>query len=147
MNVLVIDVGGAHVKTRTTGQQTPRKSDSGPHLGPAGLVGRVREMTADWRYDAISLGIPTPVGPDGPEAEPGNLGTGWVGFDFQKAFGKPVRVVNDAAMQALGAYAGGRVLFLGPGTGLGSALVTDRVGSPLEPGWPAYDRRATMAER
>src|SRR5207237_740010 len=103
--------------------------------------------TADWNYDAISLGVPTPVGPDGPEAEPGNLAEGWVGFDFEAAFGKPVRVVNDAAMQALGAYDGGRMLFLGLGTGLGSALVTDRVVIPLELGCLPCEGGETMAER
>ena len=147
MNVLVIDVGGSHVKLLATGQQTPRRFDSGPHLGPAQLVERVRETTADWSYDAISLGIPAPVGPGGPELDPGALGGGWVRFDFEKAFGKPVLVVNDAAMQALGAYDGGRMLFLGLGTGLGSALVTDRVVMPLELGCLPYDRGETMADR
>src|SRR5262249_50779575 len=106
-----------------------------------------RGLTADWEYDAISLGIPAPVGPDGPELEPGNLGGGWVGFDFAKAFGKPVLVVNDAAMQALGAYDGGRMLFRGLGTGLGWALVTARVVIPLELGCLPYDSDETMAER
>lgn len=147
MNVLVIDVGGTSVKMLATGQAEPRKFDSGPTLTPAELVKRVGELAADWKYSRITLGIPALIGPDGPEAEPGNLGDGWVGFDFQQAFGKPTLVVNDAAMQALGAYDGGRMLFLGLGTGLGSALVTDQVVVPLELGSLPFSREETMAER
>lgn len=147
MNVLVIDVGGTSVKMLATGQDEPRKFDSGPTLTPAELVKRVGELAADWKYSRITLGIPALIGPDGPEAEPGNLGDGWVGFDFQQAFGKPTLVVNDAAMQALGAYDGGRMLFLGLGTGLGSALVTDQVVVPLELGSLPFSREETMAER
>lgn len=147
MNVLVIDVGGTSVKMLATGQTEPRKFDSNPDLTPATLVRRVKEATADWDYGGITLGIPALIGPDGPEAEPGNLGDGWVGFDFAAAFAQPVRVVNDAAMQALGAYDGGRMLFLGLGTGLGSALVTDQVVVPLELGSLPFSREETMAER
>jgi predicted NBD/HSP70 family sugar kinase len=147
VNVLVIDVGGTSVKMLATGQAEPRKFDSGPTLTPAELVKRVGELAADWKYSRITLGIPALIGPDGPEAEPGNLGDGWVGFDFQQAFGKPTLVVNDAAMQALGAYDGGRMLFLGLGTGLGSALVTDQVVVPLELGSLPFSREETMAER
>lgn len=147
MRVLVIDVGGTSVKMLATKQEERRKFDSGPDLTPAELVKRVSEQTADWKYDRITLGIPALIGPDGPEAEPGNLGDGWVGFDYAKAFGKPTRVVNDAAMQALGAYDGGRMLFLGLGTGLGSALVTDQVVVPLELGSLPFSREETMAER
>lgn len=147
MRVLVIDVGGTSVKMLATGEEERRKFDSGPDLTPAELVRRVGEETADWKYTRITLGIPALIGPDGPEAEPGNLGNGWVGFDYQNAFDKPVRIVNDAAMQALGAYDGGRMLFLGLGTGLGSALVTDQVVVPLELGSLPYSRDETMAER
>ncbi len=147
MNVLVIDVGGSSVKMLATGADDSRKFDSGPDLTPAELVRQVGELTADWKYSRITLGIPALIGPDGPEAEPGNLGDGWVGYDYEKAFGKPTRVVNDAAMQALGAYDGGRMLFLGLGTGLGSALVTDQVVVPLELGSLPFSREETMAER
>jgi polyphosphate glucokinase len=147
VKVLVIDVGGTSVKMLATGQEKRRKFDSGPDLTPAELVRRVGEQTDDWKFSRITLGIPARIGPDGPESEPGNLGNGWVGFDYEKAFGKPVRVVNDAAMQALGAYDGGRMLFLGLGTGLGSALVTDQVVVPLELGSLPFSREETMAER
>ncbi len=146
MNVLVIDVGGSHVKLLATGRAEPRRFDSAPDLTPRTLVDRVLKLTDDWSFDAVSLGYPGVVGPDGPAAEPGNLGNGWVGFDFAAAFGRPVRVVNDAALQAVGAYAGdGRMLFLGLGTGLGSALVAERVVVPLELGDLPY-RRRTMAD-
>lgn len=134
MNILVVDVGGTHVKLLARGQSEPRKFDSGPDLNPGALVHRVREHVRGWKFDVISLGYPGRVGGDGPEAEPGNLGDGWVGFDFAAAFGVPVRVVNDAVLQALGGYTGGRMLFLGLGTGLGSALVAERVVIPLELG-------------
>lgn len=147
MRVLVIDVGGTSVKMLATGEEERRTFNSGRELTPAELVKRVNELTADWKYSRITLGIPTLIGPDGPESEPGNLGDGWVGFDYQAAFGKPTRVVNDAAMQALGAYDGGRMLFLGLGTGLGSALVTDQVVVPLELGSLPFSREETMAER
>jgi polyphosphate glucokinase len=147
VNVLVIDVGGSHVKLLATGQPAARRFDSGRHFTPVALVEEVRKRVLDWPYDAVSLGYPGAVGPSGPEAEPGNLGPGWVGFDFAAALDRPVRVVNDAAMQALGAYTGGRMLFLGLGTGLGSALVTDRVVVPLELGNLPFGRRESMADR
>lgn len=147
MNVLVVDVGGSHVKLHATGQPAPRRFESGRHLTPVALVEEVRKRAADWPHDVVSLGYPGAVGPQGPEAEPGNLGPGWVGFDFTEAFARPVSVVNDAAMQALGAYTGGRMLFLGLGTGLGSALITDRVVVPLELGSLPYGRRQTIADR
>jgi polyphosphate glucokinase len=134
VNILVIDVGGTHVKLGRTGVKERRRFDSSDHLTPEQLVRQTRAITSDWEYDAVALGIPGRVGPDGPISEPGNLGKGWVGFDYKRAFGKPVRVVNDAAMQALGAYDGGRMLFLGLGTGLGSALIVERVVIPLELG-------------
>jgi polyphosphate glucokinase len=134
MNVLVVDIGGSHVKLMASGQTESRRFDSGEELTPRGLVEGARARARGWDYDVVALGYPGVVGPDGPVAEPGNLGPGWVGFDFAAAFGRPVRVANDAAMQALGGYDGGRMLFLGLGTGLGSALVADRVVVPLELG-------------
>jgi polyphosphate glucokinase len=146
MNVLVIDVGGSHVKI-CAGGAPHRKFDSGPHLTPEELVRRVLEATADWSYDAVSLGLPASVTADGASSEPGNLGDGWVGFDFEQALGRPVRIVNDAVMQALGAYDGGRMLFAGLGTGLGSALVTEHVVVPLELGNLPFGTGETMAGR
>jgi hypothetical protein len=146
MKVLVIDIGGSHVKLLATGQAAPARFDSEIRLTPDDLLAQVRPLIANWEYDVVSLGYPGTVGPDGPVAEPGNLGNGWVGFDFAKAFGRRVRVVNDAAMQALGAYDGGRMLFLGLGTGLGSALVTDRVVIPLELGCLPYAPGETLAQ-
>ena len=147
MEVLVIDVGGSHVKLLASGATEPRRFESGGSLTPHALVDRVRAMTADWRFDVISLGIPGVVRSDGPGAEPGNLAAGWVGFDFRTALGKPLRIVNDAVMQALGAYDGGRMLFLGLGTGLGSALVTEHVVIPLELGTLASRHGGTIADR
>ncbi|MDB5312400.1 MAG: hypothetical protein JWO38_6602 [Gemmataceae bacterium] len=147
MNVLVVDIGGSHVKMLASGHTESRQFDSGKDLTPRAMVDRVREMTADWRYDVVSLGYPGKVGPNGPEEEPGNLAHGWVGFDFGKAFGKPVRVVNDAAMQAIGGYTGGRMLFLGLGTGLGSALVAERVVVPLELGNLPYKTGELLSDR
>lgn len=134
MNVLVIDIGGTGVKMLATGRTEPRRFESGEHLTPRAMLDGVRAHTKDWNYDAVAIGYPGRVGPDGPLDEPGNLSDGWVGFDYDKAFGKPVRFLNDAALQALGAYDGGRMLFLGLGTGLGSALVADKVVVPLELG-------------
>jgi polyphosphate glucokinase len=146
MDVLVIDIGGSHVKFSVK-KEDSRRFVSGDRLSPAMLVQQVRHHTHDWTYDVISLGFPGVVGPDGPKAEPGNLGDGWIGFDFGEAFGKPVRVVNDAVLQALGAYDGGRMLFLGLGTGLGSTLVTEHVVIPLELGNLPFRDGDTMAER
>src|SRR5215207_9983394 len=147
MNVLVIDIGGSHVKLMTADQDAPLSFDSDPNLTPDALVEKVRSLTADWKVDVVSLGYPGTVGPTGPTGEPGNLGDGWVGFDFSAAFGKPVRVVNDAAMQAMGGYAGGRMIFLGLGTGLGSTLVAERVVIPLELGDLPFAPAETMAQR
>ena len=130
--VLVVDVGGTHVKVLASGERERREIESGPRMTARGMVAAVKRITADWRYDAVSLGYPGPVLHGRPVAEPHNLGRGWLGFDFRKAFGKPVRVLNDAAMQALGSYRGGTMLFLGLGTGLGSALIVDGVLAPLE---------------
>lgn len=147
MDVLVVDVGGSHVKILASGQRTPARFTSGKMMTPQRLVGQILQAAGKWKFDAISIGIPGLMGPNGPEQEPGNLGRGWVGFDFAAAFGKPVRVINDAAMQALGSYDGGRMLFLGLGTGLGSALVAERVVVPLELGCLAYNARETLADR
>jgi polyphosphate glucokinase len=134
MDVLVIDIGGSHVTLALPDRDRAARFDSGPDLRPDLFVQRVSALTQGWSYDAISLGYPGRVGPRGPTAEPGNLGPGWVGYDFSQAFGKPVRIVNDAVLQALGAYDGGRMLFFGLGTGLGTALVSERVIVPLELG-------------
>jgi polyphosphate glucokinase len=134
MRVLVIDLGGTHAKLLVTGQNEPRSFDSGPDLRPDEFVARIHDATTDWQYDAISFGYPGAVDANGPSADPGNLGKGWVGFDFEAALKHPIRFVNDAAMQALGAYEGGRMLFLGLGTGIGSTLVANQVVVPLELG-------------
>ena len=147
MGALVVDIGGSHVKLLATGIKRPRRSASHPSLGPEDLVEIVRSKTKDWRYDRVSIGFPGVTGPTGPEEEPGNLGSGWVGFDFAAAFGLPVRIVNDAVLQALGGYQSGRMLFLGLGTGLGSALVTERVLVPLELGCLRYDVGETLGDR
>jgi polyphosphate glucokinase len=132
--VLVVDVGGTHVKILATGQREPRKFPSGPKMTPKRMVSGVKKLAADWTYDVVSIGYPGPVHRGRPMAEPRNLGRGWVGFDFGAAFGKPVRVMNDAAMQAMGSYKRGKMLFLGLGTGLGTALVDDGVVEPMELG-------------
>ena len=143
MNVLVIDVGGTHVKLLAAGQKDSRRFDFGKGLTPEVLVRKVREQAGDWPYDAESLGYPGLVGKDGPTEEPENLGAGWVGF--VAAFGKPVKIINDAAMQALGSYEGGRMLFLGLGTAVGSTLVAQKVVIPLALGQlPFHD--ATLAD-
>ena len=127
-----MDVGGTHVKVLATGRRERREFDSGPKMTARQMVAAVKKLTADWRYDVVSIGYPGPVMHGRPVVDPRNLGPGWVGFDFHKAFGKPVRLVNDAAMQALGSYAGGRMLFLGLGTGLGSAMIVDGLLEPME---------------
>jgi polyphosphate glucokinase len=132
MNVLVVDVGGTHVKILVSGQKEPRRFASGPTLTAKQMVSEVQKLAADWRYDLVSIGYPGPVLRSRPIAEPRNLGRGWVGFDFEKAFRRPVKVVNDAAMQAIGSYKRGKMLFLGLGTGLGSTLVVDGIIEPME---------------
>jgi len=133
-SVLAVDVGGSHVKARLTGESDRRRFDSGPDMTPQQMVEGVHALAAGWFFDRVSVGIPTPVRGGKPIAEPVNLGDGWVGFDYDAAFGVPTKVVNDAVMQAIGSYDGGRMLFLGLGTGLGSALVVDGVVEPLELG-------------
>jgi polyphosphate glucokinase len=132
MKVLVIDVGGTHVKLLASGEKAVRKLPSGSTLTAAQMVEAVLWAVNDWTFESVSIGYPGPVVAERPALEPHNLGPGWVGFDFDTAFGKPVKVINDAAMQALGSYTGGRMLFLGLGTGLGSAMILDKVIAPLE---------------
>jgi len=129
--VLVIDVGGTYVKV-ATGRHEERKIPSGPTMTPDKMVRDVKRITKDWKYDRISIGYPGPVIHGRPLREPHNLGYGWVGFNFRKAFGCPVKVINDAAMQALGSYQGGRMLFLGLGTGLGAAMIVSGILEPME---------------
>jgi polyphosphate glucokinase len=132
MKILVIDVGGTHVKVQATGQRSRRKLPSGPGMTPHLMVRQVGELITGWEYDVVSIGVPARVLRGKIVAEPMNLGRGWVKFDFSHALGKPVKLINDAAMQALGAYQGGRMLFLGLGTGLGSAMISDGVMVPME---------------
>src|SRR5215831_17583074 len=136
--VLAIDVGGTSVKILATGQSERRSFSSGPTLTPRRMVSNVKKLAGDWMYDVVSIGYPGPVACDRPIAEPYNLGRRWVGFDFAKAFGCPVKVVNDAAMQALGSYKGGKMLFLGLGTGLGTTLVMEGIVAPMEIGHLPY---------
>ena len=130
--ILVIDVGGTHVKILATGQGVPLRTESGPAMTPAMMVKWVKEAAKDWSYDVISIGYPGPVVHGRPVHEPFHLAKGWMEFNFAKAFGCPVKLINDAAMQALGSYEGGRMLFLGLGTGLGSAMVADGILEPME---------------
>jgi polyphosphate glucokinase len=145
MKVLVVDVGGTHVKILATGQKAHREFSSGCRLTAEQMVASVKAMVGTWTYDAVSIGYPGLVLHGRPVAEPHNLGPGWVGFDYRAAFGCPVRIVNDAAMQALGAYRGGKMLFLGLGTGLGSALIVNGIIEPMELGHLPY-RKATYED-
>ena len=131
-NILVIDVGGTHLKFIDSNHSEPVKIPSGPDMSAPRMVKDVMKATKDGKYTAVSIGYPGPVRKGRPLAEPHNLGAGWVGHDFEKSFGCPVRLVNDAAMQALGSYEGGRMLFLGLGTGMGSALIVEGVLEPME---------------
>jgi polyphosphate glucokinase len=139
--VLAVDVGGTHVKVLPSNEQERRRFDSGPRLTPQQMVDGIRSVTDGWSWDVVSVGIPAPVRGGKPISEPVNLGKGWVGFDFDGAFGKPTKVVNDAVMQALGSYEGGRMLFLGLGTGLGSALVVNGAVEPLELGHLPFKKK------
>jgi polyphosphate glucokinase len=132
MKILVIDVGGTHVKVQASGQRSRRKLPSGPGLTPHRMVLGVGDLISGWNYDVVSIGVPTRVLRGRIAAEPANLGRGWTKFDFSNAFERPVKLINDAAMQALGAYEGGRMLFLGLGTGLGTAMIADGVVVPME---------------
>jgi polyphosphate glucokinase len=144
--VLAIDIGGSHVKTRVSGRREMRQFESGPKLTPKQMVTRVHELNGDLKFDAVSIGYPGVVVHGKIVAEPYNLGRGWVGFDFRKAFGRPTHVMNDAAMQALGSYEGGRMLFLGLGTGLGSTLIVDGVVAPMELAHLPYKRGRTYED-
>lgn len=141
MNILVIDIGGTHVKVLVTGQKNHREFDSGPRLTPKRMVAKIRQLVADWKYDVVSIGFPGPVVHNRPMSEPWNLGKGWTGFKFEAAFQRPVKLMNDAAMQALGSYRRGKMLFLGLGTGLGSALIVDGIIEPMEPGHLPYKKK------
>jgi polyphosphate glucokinase len=132
MNVLVIDIGGTNVKILATGQDEPRRCPSGPMLTPKRMVAGVKKLARDWKYEVVSIGYPGMVVRNRPLAEPYNLGHGWTGFDFEAAFKRPVKAVNDAAMQALGSYKRGKMLFLGLGTGLGSTMIVDGIIEPME---------------
>jgi polyphosphate glucokinase len=140
VNVLVVDIGGNHVKTLVTGQTQMRELESGPTMTPELMVAGVRKVVRGWKYDVVSIGYPGVVLHGRPIAEPHNLGRGWVGFDYPAAFGKPVKVINDAAMQALGSYKGGKMLFLGLGTGLGSTMIAGGIVEPMELGHLPYKK-------
>jgi polyphosphate glucokinase len=147
MRILVLDVGGTHVKVVATGHKRRVEFPSGPKMTPAKMVAAVRAATAGWKYDLVSLGYPGPVAHGRPLGEPHNLGHGWVGFDFKKAFGgRPVKIINDAAMQALASYKGRRMLFLGLGTGLGAALIVDGVLEPMELAHLPYKKDRTYED-
>jgi len=138
--ILVIDVGGTHVKLLASGRRQPRKFDSGPQMTAPKMVEQIKKLTTDWKYDAVSLGYPGLVVHGHIASEPRNLAAGWVGFDFKRAFKKPVKIINDAAMQALGDYRGGRILFVGLGTGMGSAMIVDGDLEPMELGHLPYKK-------
>ena len=146
LQILAIDVGGQHVKVLVNSQSEPRRMVSGRSLNAAQMVEGVKAMTGDWTYDVVSLGYPGQVVHNMPAHEPVNLGKGWVGFDYQGALERPTKVINDAAMQALGSYEGGRMLFLGLGTGLGSALIVDGQLEPMELGHLPYKKRLTYED-
>ena len=141
MRVLVVDVGGTHVKILATGMRTPRKFVSGPTLTARQMISGVMKLATDWKYDVVSIGFPGPVLAGRPVVEPPNLGPGWVGIDYRAGFRHPVKVINDAAMQALGSYEGGKMLFLGLGTGLGSTLIVNGIVEPMELGHLPYRKK------
>jgi polyphosphate glucokinase len=144
-SVLVVDIGGTSVKILASGHKVHRSFPSGSKLTPQEMVSGVKRFAPDWTYDAVSIGYPGPVLRGRPIAEPYNLGSGWVGFDFAAAFGRPVKAINDAAMQALGSYRGGKMLFLGLGTGLGSTMIVDGIVEPMELGHLPY-KKATYED-
>jgi polyphosphate glucokinase len=139
--VLAVDVGGSHVKVLVSGETESRRAPSGPALTPTEMVAAALQAAEGWRWDVVSVGMPAPVHAGRVVSEPFNLGTGWVGFNFEAAFGSPTRVMNDAAMQALGSYEGGTMLFLGLGTGLGSAMIVDGIVEPMEIGHLPFKKR------
>jgi polyphosphate glucokinase len=142
----VIDVGGTHVKFRIGEHGAASKFESGPEMTPGRMVARLRKLLDEKRYDAVSIGYPGLVYHGRIAAEPHNLGKGWVGYDFAAAFQQPVRLINDAAMQAIGSYRGGRMLFLGLGTGLGATLIIDGVVEPTEVGHMPYKGGRTFED-
>ena len=144
--ILAIDVGGSHIKFMTNADRVKRAFKSGPRMTPTQMVTQVKRMTADWSYDLVAIGYPGPVVHNRPLAEPHNLGKGWAGFDFEKAFRRPTRVINDALMQALGSYRGGKMLFLGLGTGLGSAMIANGVLEPMELAHLPYHKGKTYED-
>ena len=146
MKILVIDVGGTHVKLRATGHRGRVEIPSGPKMTARDMVAAVRHQSAGWAYDAVTIGYPGAVLHGRIASEPHNLGSGWVGFDFKKALHRPVKIVNDAAMQALGSYEGKRMLFLGLGTGLGSAMIVDGVLEPMELAHLPYKKGRTYED-
>ena len=146
MNILAIDVGGTHVKVLSTGHRKPIEIPSGPKMTARQMVKKVRQETTGWRYSVVSIGYPGPVTNEATLAEPHNLAPGWIDFDYRKAFGQPIRFLNDAAMQALGGYKGGRMLFLGTGTGLGSALIFEGTVVPLELAHLPYKKGLTYED-
>jgi predicted NBD/HSP70 family sugar kinase len=146
MRILAIDIGGTNVKFLMTGEAAPRRFPSGTTLQPAQMVEKLREATADWEFDCVTIGYPGPVVHNRILLEPRNLGRGWVGFDFAAALGKPTRIINDAAMQALGSYEGGRMLFLGLGTGLGTTFIIDKTIAPMELAHLPYRKGKTFED-
>jgi polyphosphate glucokinase len=144
--ILAVDIGGSHVKVMTNKGRIKREFPSGPNLSAKEMVKEVKALTKDWSYNLISVGYPGPVVHGRPLAEPHNLGHGWIGFNFEKAFGRPTKVVNDALMQALGSYRGGRMLFLGLGTGFGSAMIVDGILEPMELGHLPYRKGETFED-
>jgi polyphosphate glucokinase len=143
--VLAVDVGGTHVKILATGKKEKREIVSGPGMTAPQMVASVIKLAQDWKYQVVSIGYPGPVLHNRPVAEPRNLGSGWMGFNFEEAFGHPTRLINDAAMQALGSYRSGKMLFLGLGTGLGSTLIADGILEPMELGHLPY-KKATYED-
>jgi polyphosphate glucokinase len=146
MKVLVIDIGGSHVKIMATGQRKERHAESGPAMSARDMVDTVLDLAGPWKFKAVSMGYPGPVVHGRPVLEPKHLAPGWVGFDFGRAFSRPVKIVNDALMQAVGSYQGGRMLFLGLGTGLGSAMVVENVAQPMELAHLPYKDGRTFEE-
>jgi predicted NBD/HSP70 family sugar kinase len=144
--ILVLDVGGTHVKLLVTGMKQPILIPSGPTMTPRAMVRQVKAAVKSIPYDVVSMGYPGPVVHGKPLQEPHNLGKGWIGFDFRSALGRPVKIINDAAMQALGSYKKGRMLFLGLGTGLGSAMIADGVLEPMEMGHMPYKHGKTYED-
>lgn len=146
MKILVIDVGGTNIKILATGQEDARKFPSGPTMTPEAMVQGVLNETKDWDYEVVTIGYPGPVVNGKPVLEPKNLAPGWVDFNFKAKFHKPVKIINDAAMQALGSYKGGRMLFIGLGTGMGSALIIEGVVAPLELAHLPYRKDKTFED-